>query len=90
MKQRCEIIHNWFGLTYSNYLVIPRILMQEMPEAWQRKMVDLLNEAGETWEHDDNYTVQLKDKRGRFIKDPLAAYKYPDYDALNAARKRKD
>lgn len=87
MKERCDLIHDWFGLTYASYLVLPRVLMQEMPAKWQEKMVILLNEAQDTWEHDDNYTVQLKDKKGRFKKDPLADYRHPDWDAVNAARK---
>jgi len=27
----CDI-HTWFGLTYANYLVLPRTLLQSMPE----------------------------------------------------------
>lgn len=37
-------IHGWFGLTYANYLVIPRLALQEMPLDWQRRMVALLEE----------------------------------------------
>lgn len=85
--QRCDLIHNWFGLTYSSYLVLPRVLMQEMPDEWQEKMVALLNEAQEVWEHDDNYTVYLRDKNGKFKSDPLCRYKYPDWGAVNACRK---
>ncbi len=88
MKERCETIHNWFGLTYASYLVLPRVLMQEMPSEWQAKMVVLLNEAQEAWEHDDNYTVYLRDKNGKFKEDPLRKYKYPDWDAIEAVRKK--
>ncbi len=89
-KERCRTVHDWFGLTYANYLVLPRILMQEMPDEWQEKMVALLNEAQETFCHDDNYTVQLRNKKGRFVTDPLANYKYPDWNAVNAARKKQN
>src|SRR5688572_2062061 len=27
-------IHSWFGLSYANYFVAPRSLLQSMPEAW--------------------------------------------------------
>lgn len=30
-------IHGFFGLSYSNYLVLPRTLMQSMPVAWQER-----------------------------------------------------
>lgn len=71
-----EAIHCWFGLTYSNYLVIPRVLLQSMPDEWQEKFVKLLEDAHEHFGDgiDDNYTVQLRDKKGRFIEDPLADY----------------
>ena len=85
---KSDIVHNWFSLTYASYLVIPRILMQEMPEEWQKKMVELLDEAQDTWEHDDNYTVYLRDKTGKFKKDPLRLYRHADWNAVNEARKK--
>jgi hypothetical protein len=42
-------IHTWFGLSYSNYLVIPRTLLQSMPDAWQRSLTGLLEEIGEAF-----------------------------------------
>lgn len=42
-----DYIHNWFGLTYANYLVLPRSILQSMDAEWQKKMVDLLNEMEE-------------------------------------------
>jgi hypothetical protein len=37
-------IHSWFGLTYANYLVLHRALLQSMPLRWQREFVNLLEE----------------------------------------------
>jgi hypothetical protein len=37
-------IHDWFGLTYSNYLVLPRSLMQSMPTDWQHRATALFDE----------------------------------------------
>lgn len=37
-------IHGWFGLTYSNYLVLHRSMMQSMPVAWQERAVALFDE----------------------------------------------
>jgi hypothetical protein len=46
-----EAIHAWFGLTYSNYLVLPRTLLQSMPDQWQAKFVALLEEMQEAFAH---------------------------------------
>lgn len=37
-------IHGWFGLTYSNYLVLHRSMMQSMPVDWQERAVALFDE----------------------------------------------
>ena len=43
-----EPIHEWFGLSYAQYLVLPRSILQSMPVPWQRKLVKLLREQDET------------------------------------------
>ena len=35
-------IHTWFGLSYSNYLVLNRSVLQSMPESWQHDFVATL------------------------------------------------
>ena len=71
-------IHTYFGLTYANYLVLPRTLLQSMPEEWQDRFVECLNEAEEAFSHIDqaeSYMVLPRDPRtGRFIKDPVPHY----------------
>lgn len=44
-------IHAWFGLSYSNYQVIPRTFMQSMPIEWQERMVTCLEELRDAFEH---------------------------------------
>ncbi|WP_030186594.1 hypothetical protein, partial [Streptomyces capuensis] len=39
-----DAIHKHFGLSYANYLVLPRTLLQSMPDAWQNAFVKLLDE----------------------------------------------
>jgi len=71
---------DWFGLSYASYLVVPRALLCGMPDEWQERMVALLNEARETYDSDqihDNYTVHLRNERGRFVSDPLRDYRHP-------------
>lgn len=73
-------IHTWFNLTYANYLVLHRSILQSMPEEWQHRFVRLLQEldyvveAAEI-EVPEVYMVTCKDPNtGRFIKDPVPHY----------------
>lgn len=59
-------VHAWFGLSYSNYLVIPRTLLQSMPKEWQRDFVAKLSELDEAFAHveqADCYKVQAAIER---------------------------
>ena len=74
-----DYIHNWFGLTYANYLVLPRSILQSMDAEWQKKMVNLLNEMEdkmreEGLEFTPNYSVNATDSNGKYIKDPYRYY----------------
>lgn len=82
-------MHDWFALSYSNYLVMPRSLIQEMPIEWQQRFSALLEEweeivspyvdgMGERLE----YSVQARDGKGRFRKDPFAAYRHSRHRIL--------
>lgn len=44
-------IHTWFSLSYSNYLVLNRALLQSMPDAWQEQFVKLLDEMDRAFDH---------------------------------------
>lgn len=46
-----ETVHGWFGLSYANYLVLPRTLLQSMPEAWQQRFVQRLSELDDAFSH---------------------------------------
>ncbi len=74
-----EPIHTWFGLTYANYLVLPRALLQSMPGEWQRRFVACLTELQEACDKADikppaDYWVRAVDERHRFIADPVPHY----------------
>jgi hypothetical protein len=45
-----EAIHGHFELSYSNYLVLPRTLLQSMPDAWQARFVALVQELRDAFE----------------------------------------
>lgn len=76
-----EAIHEWFGLSYANYLVMPRSLLQSMPDDWQQRFVGLLHEWDKHWGWDSayeprgGYRVHVLDERGRF-----AAHAAPHYE----------
>lgn len=42
-----EPVHEWFGLTYAQYLTIPRSVLQSMPLAWQKRFVKCLEDLDE-------------------------------------------
>jgi hypothetical protein len=42
-------IHAFFGLTYADYLVVPRTVLQSMPLNWQEHFVALLRQVEETF-----------------------------------------
>jgi len=44
-------VHTWFGLSYTNYAVLPRTLMQSMPISWQDRMVACLEELTDAFAH---------------------------------------
>lgn len=74
-----DYIHNWFGLTYANYLVLPRSILQSMSDEWQKKMVNLLNELEDKMNEEGlqdmpDYLVDAKDSNGKYIKDPYRYY----------------
>lgn len=46
-------VHEWFGLSYSNYAVLHRSLMQSMPLDWQERIVGLLREFSQAFGHVD-------------------------------------
>ncbi|MFE1784091.1 hypothetical protein ACFW9F_16270 [Streptomyces sp. NPDC059506] len=48
---RTDAIHTYFGLSYANYLVRPRTLLQSMPDQWQTRFVALLNELDTAFQH---------------------------------------
>lgn len=66
-----EPIHEWFGLSYAQYLTIPRTVLQSMPEDWQERFVKCLDELDESihWMPEiGDYRVQLLTTKKVFDK----------------------
>ena len=79
---------NWFGLSYASFLVMPRVLMHEMPTEWQDKMAALLYEYDETFDTSSVFhsvVVSAKDKNNRFMKMPgyILNYRRPDHEEID-------
>ena len=46
-----DAIHTHFSLSYANYLVLPRTLLQSMPDAWQTRFVRMLDQLESAFQH---------------------------------------
>jgi hypothetical protein len=76
-------IHHWFGLSYANYLVIPRTLLQSLSREAQIALCRALDMAyaeeaanmQHHWPLEANIEVKMKDcVSGRYVADPYANY----------------
>jgi hypothetical protein len=87
-----EDLSCWFGLSYASFLVLPRVLMEAMPEKWQKKMATLLNEYDNEFPNqpDVGTRVQITQNR-KLIKTPewLINYRHPDFRAIDLLRRGK-
>jgi hypothetical protein len=72
-----DLIHDFFELSYCSYLVLPRSVLQSMPEEWQRKFVKMLNELETEFSpvpSQGSYEVTLRSDSGAFIHDEFRDY----------------
>jgi len=53
-------VHSFFGLTYSSYQVVPRVLAQSMPHEWQARFVACMEEMQQAFGYlgDISYDVR--------------------------------
>jgi hypothetical protein len=87
--QRADL-SSWFGLSYSTFAVLPRVLMEAMPEDWQRRVAVLLNDYTDTWtEWPEGSGCRVQyEMNGRIAKMPewLLNYRHPDGAEIEALR----
>lgn len=72
-------VHTYFGLTYSNYLVLHRTILQSLPEDMQHRLTAVLAEVDHWCDRNGvevapRYSIHARDEAGRFIKDPVPHY----------------
>lgn len=75
-----EALWDWFGLSRASWLVLPRVLVHEMPDDWQARMAALLEDFDAVFKNVPRYDVQIQLKRdGRFVPMPdWISYRHPD------------
>jgi hypothetical protein len=84
-EQTDSPIHDWFELSYAQFLTVPRLVMESMPLEWQRKMADLLTEMDGTFDWrppEGRYWVKLKGSDGRYTDAPLDDYRHGSVEYL--------
>ena len=70
------LIDQWFGLTYANYLVIPRLQLQSMPEDWQHAFTELIDKIPEVLNITEGTKYMVKMRvNGKFAHDPHSDYR---------------
>ena len=89
-----EALQQTFGLSYAKWVVMPRSVMEAMPDDWQMRaslLIDELFEAFPALDKDGDFVVTLHDRStGRVMRLPsaLCEYRPPDRDALVQYRSR--
>ncbi len=75
----------WFSCSRASWLTLPRSVMHEMPDEWQGKMADLLEEWDSKVSSPDlpNPYVQAREN-GKICKWPewLLNYRHPDKESI--------
>ena len=88
-----SLIKYWFGLSYAHWLTLPRVLMENMPNDWQRDMVRLLNELNNRfdWYPDDTVFIVSMKSKNKFVRLPenLCNYWHPNHDFLKTIMRKK-
>jgi len=77
-EREVEKIHEFFGLSYANYLVIPRSVLQSTSPFIQDEIVSVLgkikNNVGDWEAGRGHYSVRYRDTNNKFAKDDLKDY----------------
>jgi hypothetical protein len=71
-KQGYEALWQWFSCSYASWLTLPRVMMHEMPDEWQGKMAELLQQWDEKWDSNNlpSPRVNAVGENGKLTKWP--------------------
>lgn len=81
----------WFELSYASFLVLPRVLLHEMTDEWQGRLVDLLNEYDDTFPNQPDIGSRVNavnTRTSKMTKWPawVLNYRRPMRDDIDALR----
>jgi len=80
----------WFGLDRASFLVLPRVLMHEMPDDWQRRMERLLKEYDRAFPNQPPVGTRVQcttlDGKLRSWPDWVLNYRRPDTAEIDRLR----
>jgi hypothetical protein len=80
----------WFGLGRASWCTIPRVLMEAMPEEWQRRAAILLHEYSEAFPDGTSlptpYVQARVDGKITHWPDWITNYRHPDRAAIDGLR----
>jgi hypothetical protein len=85
-----EDLQCYFGLSYASWLTLPRVLMEAMPDDWQKKMAVLLNEIQDEFPNANIPVTRVQMVEGnKMVKMPewLKHYRHPDREEIQKCRK---
>lgn len=85
-------LDEYFELSYAQFLTVPRLVLQSMPQQWQEDMLKLLREMDNTFDwrpKEGRYWVKLKDAQGRYTHAPLNDYRHGNIDYLRIKRRKR-
>lgn len=86
-----ERLWKWFGFSYASWLTMPRVMMHQMPDEWQNKMAELLEQWDDTWDssHMQSPSVTAKGDDNKYTRWPewLLNYTRPDIDQIEKLRR---
>lgn len=87
-----DALWHWFAGSRSSYAVLPRVMMHDMPDAWQADMARLMDAWDDTWINQPNIgcRVQITDADGKLMKTPdwMLNYRHPNCAQLAMMRKK--
>lgn len=87
----CDRLWLWFSMSRATFAVLPRVLMHEMPDDWQKRMAVCLEEYNDAFPGNSIDCIVTKREGNRFVKWPewLLNYRFPDKDEIERARHRE-
>lgn len=87
-----ERLWGWFSCSRASFLVLPRVLMHDMPDEWQLRMARLLEEYCEEFPNQPDIGTRVQCTRGgKLVSWPqwLLNYRRPDQAEIDNMRRKE-